>query len=113
MKQKSENIYFQPLILIDMRGGITQNSWITCVVSFCSSAVSHLLKRNKEKLNVTCVCVCVIPSSLQPGPIHGSKSCVCGQGTLRSSWAFSILCLIRFPFSQVEELQADHGDQLE
>lgn len=56
MKQKSENIYFQPLIFIDMRGGITQNSWITCVVSFCSSAVSHLLKRNKEKLNVTCVC---------------------------------------------------------
>lgn len=53
------------------------------------------------------------PSSLHPGPIQGSKSWVCGQGTLRSNWAFSILCLIRLPFSQVAELQADHGDQLE
>lgn len=54
-----------------------------------------------------------LPSSLHPGPMQGSKSWVCGQGTLKSSWAFSILCLIRLPFSQVAELQADHGDQLE
>lgn len=53
------------------------------------------------------------PSSLQPGPMQGSKSCVCRQGTLGSSWAFSILCLIRRPLSQVDELQADHGDQFE
>lgn len=53
------------------------------------------------------------PSSLHPGPMHGSKSWVWGQGTLRSNWAFSIRCLIRLPLSQVAELHADHGDQFE
>lgn len=54
-----------------------------------------------------------LPSSLQPGPMQGWKSWVSGQGTLRSSCAFSMRCRILLPFSQVEELQADHGDQLE
>lgn len=53
------------------------------------------------------------PSSLQPGPMQGWKSWVSGQGTLRSSCAFSMRCRILLPLSQVEELQADHGDQLE
>lgn len=53
------------------------------------------------------------PSSLHPGPMQGSKSWVCRQGMMGSSCAFSILCLILRPLSQVEELQADHGDQFE
>ncbi|KAL0629286.1 hypothetical protein AAY473_002611 [Plecturocebus cupreus] len=50
---------------------------------------------------------------VQPGPMQGWKSWVSGQGTLRSSCAFSMRCRILLPLSQVEELQADHGDQLE
>lgn len=45
--------------------------------------------------------------------MQGWKSWVSGQGTLRSSCAFSMRCRILLPLSQVEELQADHGDQLE
>lgn len=53
------------------------------------------------------------PSILHPGPMQGWKSWVWGHGTLRSSCAFSILCLILRPFSHVALLHADHGDQPE
>ena len=45
--------------------------------------------------------------------MQGWKSCVRGQATVGSSWAFSILCLILRPLSQVALLQADQGDQAE
>lgn len=59
------------------------------------------------------VMIKMLPSTLQPGAMQGWKSCVCGHGTLRSSWAFSILCLILRPLSHVALLHADHGDQPE
>lgn len=60
-----------------------------------------------------CVGLKSLPSTVHPGAMQGWKSWVCGHGTVRSSCAFNILCLICRPFSQVAVLHADQGDHPE